>query len=210
MFFMDYIFNGTRRDIFNGYTTQSISKLKNIILFYIERYNGVFFTMMNKLLFYTEDLFSYKMTSKGMNSLSQEKNPHCLKKLHKIHDHLHQALALKNWPLMPLCHFQWCKKSAHLLHLGVSGTSHDAAPHYTLLWCQLHKWVQNHHPHVDRFARMILHHQHQVALNWVQPWSNITTKSWKDLLFDNSFLQFLRPVGSKRQSRALLPVGALL
>ena len=96
MFFMDYIFNGTRRDIFNGYTTQSISKLKNIILFYIERYNGVFFTMMNKLLFYTEDLFSYKMTSKGMNSLSQEKNPHCLKKLHKIHDHLHQALALKN------------------------------------------------------------------------------------------------------------------
>ena len=80
MFFMDYIFNGTRRDIFNGYTTQSISKLKNIILFYIERYNGVFFTMMNKLLFYTEDLFT-----------------------------------------------------AHLLHLGVSGTSHDAAPHYTLL-----------------------------------------------------------------------------
>ena len=47
-FIKDYIFNGSRRDIFNGYATQSISKLKNIILFYIEKYHGVFFTMMNK------------------------------------------------------------------------------------------------------------------------------------------------------------------
>ena len=53
-FIKDYIFNGSRRDIFNGYATQSISKLKNIILFYIEKYHGVFFTMMNKLLFYTD------------------------------------------------------------------------------------------------------------------------------------------------------------
>lgn len=69
VFVKNYVFNGIRRNIFNGYATQSISKLKNIILFYIERYNGVFFTMMNKLLFYT-DFYSYKMTSKGMSGLA--------------------------------------------------------------------------------------------------------------------------------------------
>lgn len=68
-FIKNYVFNGCRRDLFNGYATQSVSKLKNIILFYIERYNGVFFTMMNKLLFYT-DFYSYKMTSKGMSGLA--------------------------------------------------------------------------------------------------------------------------------------------
>jgi uncharacterized phage-associated protein len=68
-FIKDYIFNGSRRDIFNGYATQSISKLKNIILFYIEKFHGVFFTMMNKLLFYT-DFYSYKITSKGMSGLA--------------------------------------------------------------------------------------------------------------------------------------------
>ena len=46
-FIKDYIFNGSRRDIFNGYATQSISKL----------------------LFYT-DFYSYKMTSKGMSGLA--------------------------------------------------------------------------------------------------------------------------------------------
>ena len=46
-----------------------ILKLKNIILFYIEKYHGVFFTMMNKLLFYT-DFYSYKITSKGMSGLA--------------------------------------------------------------------------------------------------------------------------------------------
>lgn len=65
----NYVFNGCRRDVFNGYATQSIGKLKNIILFYIERYNGVFFTMMNKLLFYT-DFYSYKTTGKGMSGLA--------------------------------------------------------------------------------------------------------------------------------------------
>lgn len=68
-FIKDYIFYGSRRDIFNGYAIQSISKLKNIILYFIEQYNGVFFTMMNKLLFYT-DFYSYKMTSKGMSGLA--------------------------------------------------------------------------------------------------------------------------------------------
>ena len=42
----NYIFNGIRRDIFNGYATQSINKLKNIILFFIEKFDGAFYTMM--------------------------------------------------------------------------------------------------------------------------------------------------------------------
>ena len=65
----NYVFNGYRRDVFNGYATQSVGKLKNIILFYIERYTGVFFTMMNKLLFYT-DFYSYKTSGKGMSGLA--------------------------------------------------------------------------------------------------------------------------------------------
>ena len=44
--------------------------------------------------------------------------------------------------------------------------------------------------HADRFARMILHHQYQVALNGVQPWSNITTEGRKNLFLDNPLLQF--------------------
>ena len=64
-----YIFSGNRRDIFNGYATQSIPKLKNIILFFIEKFNGVFFTMMNKLLFYS-DFYSYKTTGRGMSGLA--------------------------------------------------------------------------------------------------------------------------------------------
>ena len=68
VFVKQYIFNGARRDIFNGYACQSVSKLKNIILFFIEKYDGVFFTMMNKLLFYT-DFYCYRMTCKGMSGL---------------------------------------------------------------------------------------------------------------------------------------------
>ena len=65
----NYVFNGYRRDVFNGYATQSVGKLKNIILFYLERSTGVFFTMMNKLLFYT-DFYSYKTSGKGMSGLA--------------------------------------------------------------------------------------------------------------------------------------------
>lgn len=71
LFFKDYIFSGIRRNIYNGFATQSINKLKNIILFFVEKYHGVFFTMMNKLLFYT-DFYSYKTTSKGMSGLAYQ------------------------------------------------------------------------------------------------------------------------------------------
>ena len=65
----DYLFCNYRRGIYNGYVIQSIDKLKNILLFYIEKFNGVFFTMMNKLLFYT-DFYHYKLYGKGMSGLA--------------------------------------------------------------------------------------------------------------------------------------------
>ena len=67
-FEMEHIFNICRRTIFNGYATQSVDKLKNILLYYIEQGDGVFFTKMNKLLFYT-DFLAYRLTGKGMTGL---------------------------------------------------------------------------------------------------------------------------------------------
>ena len=96
LFIKNYIFNGCRRDIFNGYATQSISKLKNIILFFIEKYDGVFFTMMNKLLFYT-DFYSYKMTSKGMSGLAYKAIqrgtvPIRWDRIYSFYDDIHQEI----------------------------------------------------------------------------------------------------------------------
>ena len=66
---MEYMFYNVRRSIYNGFATQSIDKLKNILLYYIEKEKAVFFTKMNKLLFYT-DFLSYRMTGKAMTGLS--------------------------------------------------------------------------------------------------------------------------------------------
>ena len=67
-FEMEHIFNVCRRTNYNGYATQSVDKLKNILLYYIEQEGGVFFTKMNKLLFYT-DFLAYRLTGKGMTGL---------------------------------------------------------------------------------------------------------------------------------------------
>ena len=64
-----------RRSAYNGYATQSIDKLKNILLYFIERCNGVFFTKMNKLLFYT-DFLSYRMLGKGLTGLAYKAIAH--------------------------------------------------------------------------------------------------------------------------------------
>lgn len=64
-----HLFQEVRRDITNGYAVQSINKLKNILLYYIDRFHGVFFTMMNKLLFYT-DFYSYKVRGEAMTGLT--------------------------------------------------------------------------------------------------------------------------------------------
>ena len=48
---------------------QSLSKLKNMIFFFIEKFNGVFVTKMNKLLFYT-DFLSYREEGMGISGLA--------------------------------------------------------------------------------------------------------------------------------------------
>ena len=61
------IFNYSR-SVYNGYAAQSYSKLKNILLYFIEKLHGVFNTKMNKLLFYT-DFLSYKRYGRGITGL---------------------------------------------------------------------------------------------------------------------------------------------
>lgn len=68
-FVREYVFCNQHVGITNGYATQSISKLKNIMLYYIKRFDGVFFTVMNKLLFYT-DFVNYRQYGRGMSGLS--------------------------------------------------------------------------------------------------------------------------------------------
>ena len=68
-FIVEYVFNSSRRTAYNGYASLSIDKLKNILLFYIDKGDGVFFTKMNKLLFYT-DFLAYRMMGRGMTGLS--------------------------------------------------------------------------------------------------------------------------------------------
>lgn len=69
LFVKNYVFCNQLVGLTNGYATQSLSKLKNIMLFYIQRFNGVFFTMMNKLLFYT-DFVNYRDYGRGVSGLS--------------------------------------------------------------------------------------------------------------------------------------------
>ena len=95
-FVREYVFCNQHVGITNGYATQSISKLKNIILFFIEKYHGVFFTMMNKLLFYT-DFYSYKMTSKGMSGLAYkaiQRGPVPIRwdRVYSFYDDIHQEI----------------------------------------------------------------------------------------------------------------------
>jgi uncharacterized phage-associated protein len=59
----------------NGYAQQSIDKLKNILLYFIEKSGGVFFTKMNKLLFYA-DFVAYRQTGKGITGLAYKAIQH--------------------------------------------------------------------------------------------------------------------------------------
>lgn len=65
----ELIFSSYTRGIYNGYAMQSYNKLKNILLHFIKKYNGVFNTKMNKLLFYT-DFLSYKTYGYGISGLA--------------------------------------------------------------------------------------------------------------------------------------------
>lgn len=68
-FMTDLIYGQSARNQYNGYAMQSISRLKNTMLFFIEKFSGVFVTKMNKLLFYT-DFLSYRETGQAITGLS--------------------------------------------------------------------------------------------------------------------------------------------
>lgn len=59
----------------NGYAQISLGRLKNILLYFIEKSDGVFFTKMNKLLFYA-DFMAYRVTGKGMTGLAYKAIAH--------------------------------------------------------------------------------------------------------------------------------------
>ncbi len=63
------IFGDNTRGRYNGYAKLSMSKLKNVLLFFIEKSKGVFVTKMNKLLFYT-DLLSFREMGQAMTGLT--------------------------------------------------------------------------------------------------------------------------------------------
>lgn len=63
------IYNMVRRSSINGYAQLNQSKVKNIMLYLINKLGGVFNTKMNKLLFYI-DFYSYKRRGCGMTGLS--------------------------------------------------------------------------------------------------------------------------------------------
>ena len=63
------------RGVDNGYAQISLDRLKNILLYFIEKSNGVFFTKMNKLLFYA-DFMAYRVTGKGMTGLAYKAIAH--------------------------------------------------------------------------------------------------------------------------------------
>ena len=59
----------------NGYAQISLDRLKNILLYFINKNNGVFFTKMNKLLFYT-DFMAYRVMGKSMSGLTYKAIAH--------------------------------------------------------------------------------------------------------------------------------------
>lgn len=93
---IDYVFGKSRRDINNGYTALSITKLKNILLYFIEKGHGVFITKMNKLLFYT-DFISYRECGKGMTGLKYKAIqfgpvPIRWDRIYSFYDEIHQEI----------------------------------------------------------------------------------------------------------------------
>ena len=68
-FLYNLIYGGVGRNKYNGYAMLSVSKLKNVMLYFIEKFGGVFVTQMNKLLFYT-DFLAYKENGQAITGLS--------------------------------------------------------------------------------------------------------------------------------------------
>ncbi|MEE3447355.1 MAG: type II toxin-antitoxin system antitoxin SocA domain-containing protein [Bacteroidales bacterium] len=59
----------SERGVFNGFAKRSLTKLKNTMLFFIDRCGSLFKTKMNKLLFYT-DFYAYKTYGMAITGLS--------------------------------------------------------------------------------------------------------------------------------------------
>lgn len=70
-----FIFGGCERGAGNGYAVQSCAKLKNVILYFLDRCGRTFVTKMNKLLFYT-DFLSYKTCGRAMTGLAYKAIKH--------------------------------------------------------------------------------------------------------------------------------------
>ena len=95
---IDYVFGKGHRDINNGYAALSISKIKNILLFFIEKGHGVFITKMNKLVFYT-DFLSYRMLGRGMTGLGYKAIQHGpvpvrWDRIYSFFDEIHQEIVV--------------------------------------------------------------------------------------------------------------------
>ena len=95
---IDYVFGKNRRDINNGYAALSISKIKNILLYFIEKGHGVFITKMNKLVFYA-DFLSYRMIGRGMTGLGYKAIQHGpvpvrWDRIYSFYDEIHQEIVV--------------------------------------------------------------------------------------------------------------------
>lgn len=62
------IFSEYTRSIYNGFAPQSLERLHNILLFFINKCGGVFNTKMNKLLFYL-DFYNYRQHGQAVSGL---------------------------------------------------------------------------------------------------------------------------------------------
>ena len=65
----DSIFQSNDKTIYTGYVQPKIDKIKNIVLYFVNKCNGVFETKLNKLLFYS-DFLCFKETGKGLSGLT--------------------------------------------------------------------------------------------------------------------------------------------
>jgi uncharacterized phage-associated protein len=82
----------------NGYAQLSLDRLKNVMLYFIEKCHGVFFTKMNKLLFYS-DFLSYRMTGRGMTGLGYKAIKHGpvpvrWDRIYSFYDEIHQEIVV--------------------------------------------------------------------------------------------------------------------
>lgn len=69
------IFNKIQRSARNGYVKQDITKVKNIIIFFLNKSGSLCPTKLNKLLFYT-DFYHYKEYAVGLSGLEYVAYPY--------------------------------------------------------------------------------------------------------------------------------------